>query len=224
MDRGKFINSCYYYMDPEQVKKDMENQAQTSFQTRDTPETSLALEAHLEDFICVVICACIEHCSTKEADKVKILQCCNGLLLCTGSRRHAINYVYNPSTNLFKILRKQDYANDDSILYGCAGLRYYVDTDDFMTPLPEGWLIWSTVWSTILRERKDDSFLMINLSGKVVEYNLISKNLRDMYDMGSNQVTDDYHDGFILPFAMYDMRPKQLDHKVYEFIPSYASV
>ncbi|GJV55959.1 hypothetical protein Tco_1456964 [Tanacetum coccineum] len=184
--------------------------------------------------------------STKEADKVKILQSCNGLLLYTGSRRHAFNYVYNPSTNLFKILLEQDYANDDSILYGCAGLRddfgsseftiyemikwssvwsvrYYVNTDDFMTPLPEGWSIRSTVWSTILRERKDDSFLMINLSGKVIEYNLISKNLRDMFDMGSNQVTDDYHDGFIPPFAMYDMQPKQVDHKVYEFIPSYAS-
>ncbi|GJT74287.1 hypothetical protein Tco_1041012 [Tanacetum coccineum] len=108
-------------------------------------------------------------------------------------------------------------------------VRYHVDTDDFMTLLPEGWSIWSTVWSIVLGEREDDSFLVINLSGKVVEYNLISKNLREMYDMGSNQLTDDYHDGFILPgfilpFAMYDMRPKQVDHKVYEFIPSYASV
>ncbi|GJU36975.1 protein N-terminal asparagine amidohydrolase [Tanacetum coccineum] len=188
--------------------------------------------------------------STEEADKVKILQSCNGLLLCTGSWRHAFDYVYNPSTNLFKILPEPDYANDDSNFYGCAGLRlafdptkspyykvvragrtcsdifiqiycsekgnwslYHVDTDDFMTPLPEGWSIWSTVWSVVLGEMGDDSFLVINLSGKVVEYNLISKNLRDMYDMRSNQVTDDYHDGFIPPFAMNDMRPKQLDHK-----------
>ncbi|GKC70940.1 hypothetical protein Tco_1116823 [Tanacetum coccineum] len=328
--------------------------------------------------------------STEEADKVTILQSCNGLLLCTGSRRHAFDYVYNPSTNLLKILPEPDYANVDSNVYGCAGLRlafdptkspyykvvragrtcsdifiqiycsekgnwslcnerfnyffflhfdsamywnnalhwletensqlthyklnieypdhpiitiiqipqslqqgrnffksygnilpmiitiqiphilhlegklfdsrgclllvrrddfgsskftiyemmkgssvwsvrYHVDTDDFMTPLPEGWSIRSTVWSIVLGEREDDSFLVINLSGKVVEYNLISKNLREMYDMGSNQLTDDYHDGFIPPgfippFAMYDMRPKQVDHKVYEFIPSYASV
>ncbi|GJX14793.1 hypothetical protein Tco_0206551 [Tanacetum coccineum] len=72
----------------------------------------------------------------------------------------------------------------------------------------------SSVWSV----REDDSFLVINLSGKVVEYNLISKNLQEMYDMGSYQLTDDYHNGFILPgfippFAMYDMRPKQDDHK-----------
>ncbi|GKC71647.1 retrovirus-related pol polyprotein from transposon TNT 1-94, partial [Tanacetum coccineum] len=190
--------------------------------------------------------------STKEADKVKILQSCNGLILCTGLRRHAFDYVYNPSSNLLKILPEPDYANVDSNVYGCAGLRddfgfseftiyemmkgssvwsvrYHVDTDDFMTLLPEGWSIRSTVWSIVLGEREDDSFLVINLSGKVVEYNLISKNLRELYDMGSNQLTNDYHDGFIPPgfippFAMYDMRPKQVDHKVYEFIPSYASV
>ncbi|GJU39339.1 retrovirus-related pol polyprotein from transposon TNT 1-94 [Tanacetum coccineum] len=103
-------------------------------------------------------------------------------------------------------------------------VRYHVDTDDFMTPLPEGWSIRSTVWSIVLGEREDDSFLVINLSGKVVEYNLISKNLREMYDMGSNQLTDDYHDGFIPPgfippFAMYDMRPKQVDHKVFGDCP-----
>ncbi|GJW55489.1 hypothetical protein Tco_0099574 [Tanacetum coccineum] len=246
--------------------------------------------------------------STKEANKVKILQSCNGLLLCTSLRRHAFDYVYNPSTNLFKILLEPDYANDDSNFYGCAGLRlafdptkspyykvnnalhwletensqlthyklnieypdhpiitiiqipqslqqgrnlfksygnilpmiitiqiphilhlegklfdsrgclllvrrddfgfseftfyemmkgiyvwsvrYHVDTDDFMTLLPEGWSIRSTVWSIILGEMEYDSFLVINLSGKVVEYNLISKNLQEMNDMGSNQLTD----------------------------------
>nr|GEZ28096.1 hypothetical protein [Tanacetum cinerariifolium] len=65
--------------------------------------------------------------STKEVDKVKILQSCNGLLLCTGLRRHAFNYVYNPSTNLLKILPELDYANVDSNVYGCAGLRLSFD-------------------------------------------------------------------------------------------------
>nr|GEV38078.1 hypothetical protein [Tanacetum cinerariifolium] len=58
-----------------------------------------------------------------DSDKVTILQSCNGLLLCTGSRRHAFDYVYNPSTNLLKILSEPDYANVDSNVYGCAGLR-----------------------------------------------------------------------------------------------------
>ncbi|GKE00024.1 hypothetical protein Tco_1388007, partial [Tanacetum coccineum] len=139
-------------------------------------------------------------------------------------KRHAFDYVYNPSINMLKILPEPDYANVDSNVYGCAGLRlaldptkspyykvvragrtwkifdsrgclllvrrddfgsseftiyemmkgsyvwsvrYHVDTDDFMTPLPEGWSIWSTVWSIILGEREDDSFLVINLSGKL---------------------------------------------------------
>ncbi|GJU72311.1 hypothetical protein Tco_1263716 [Tanacetum coccineum] len=103
-------------------------------------------------------------------------------------------------------------------------IKYLVDTDDFMSPLLEGRSIQSIVWSIVLGERDDDSFLVINLSGKVVEYNLISKTLRKIYDMGSNQVADDYLDGFISPFAMYDMGSKKVDHKAYEFIPSSASV
>ncbi|GJT10843.1 hypothetical protein Tco_0857885, partial [Tanacetum coccineum] len=102
-------------------------------------------------------------------------------------------------------------------------IKYLVDFDDFMTPLPEGWSIWSTIWSIVMREREEDSFLVINLSGKVVEYNLISKILRENYDMGSNQVADDYLEGFILPFAMYDMGSKKVDYKAYEFIPSFVS-
>ncbi|GJS86780.1 hypothetical protein Tco_0769416 [Tanacetum coccineum] len=133
------------------------------------------------------------------------------------------------------LVRRDDFGSSEFTIYEMMkgssvwSVRYHVDTDDFMTPLPEGWSIRSTVWSIVLGEKEDDSFMVINLSGKVVEYNLMSKNLREMYDMRSNQLTDDYHDGFIPPgfippFAMYDMRPKQVDHKVYEFIPSYASV
>nr|GEY46239.1 hypothetical protein [Tanacetum cinerariifolium] len=64
---------------------------------------------------------------TEQADKVKILQFCNALLLCTGSQRHAFDYVYIPSTKLFKILLEPDYANDDSNFYGCPGLRLAFD-------------------------------------------------------------------------------------------------
>ena len=38
-------------------------------------------------------------------------------------------------------------------------VRYVVNTDDFMTPLPKGWSIRSTVWSIVLGERE-----VINLS------------------------------------------------------------
>ncbi|GJZ66396.1 hypothetical protein Tco_0623092 [Tanacetum coccineum] len=143
---------------------------------------------------------------------------------------HLKGKLFYESRGCLLLVRRDDFCSSEFTIYEMMkgssvwSVRYHVDTDDFMTPLPEGWSIRSTVWSIVLGEREDDSFLVINLSGKVVEYNLISKNLREMYDMGSNQLTDDYHDGFIPPFAMYDMRPKQVDHKVYEFIPSYASV
>ncbi|GKC32006.1 hypothetical protein Tco_1039300 [Tanacetum coccineum] len=109
---------------------------------------------------------------------------------------------------------------------GCSvwSSKYIVNTDDFMNPLPEGWSIRSIVWSIVLGEREEDSFLIINLSAKVVQYNLISKTLREIYDMGSNEIADDCLHGFIPPYAMYDVGYKKLDYKVFEFIPSSASV
>ncbi|GJU47741.1 RNA-directed DNA polymerase, eukaryota, reverse transcriptase zinc-binding domain protein [Tanacetum coccineum] len=100
--------------------------------------------------------------SNEEADNVKILQSCNGLLL------------------------------------------YVVNTAKFMTPLPERWLIWSTIWSTGLGEREEDSFLVIDLAGKVVKYNLISKTISQIFDTGSNQMVDDYE--FFLPYTNYSIR------------------
>ncbi|GJV23088.1 hypothetical protein Tco_1375783 [Tanacetum coccineum] len=110
------------------------------------------------------------------------------------------------------LLVRRDYIGSREftiyeIRKGCSvwSIKYLIDTNDFMSPLPEGWSIRSIVWSIVLGEREDDSFFVINLSGRVVEYNLISKTLREIYDMRSNQVVDDYLHGFIPPFAMYDM-------------------
>ncbi|GJT34135.1 hypothetical protein Tco_0924554 [Tanacetum coccineum] len=127
------------------------------------------------------------------------------------------------------LLVRRDYiGSSEFTIYekGCYvwSIKYLVDTDDFMSPLLEGWSIRSIAWSIVLGETEEDSFLVINLSGKVVKYNLISKTLREIYDMGSNQVADDYLDGFIPPFAMYDIRSKKVDHGVYEFISSSTSV
>nr|GEU55560.1 hypothetical protein [Tanacetum cinerariifolium] len=102
---------------------------------------------------------------------------------------------------------------------GCFiwSVRYLVNIDDFMNPLPEGWSIWSTVWSIVLGEREDDSCLVINLSRKVVQYNLISKTLHEIYDIGTNQLDDNLvDDELIMPF--------RADQSVYEFIPSSVSV
>nr|GFA24484.1 hypothetical protein [Tanacetum cinerariifolium] len=238
---------------------------------------------------------------TKEADNVKILQSCNGLLLCGGSGMPVFYYVYNPSTDQYKKLSYPDCSLDNSPYYSSAGLRitfdptkspyyklvdagrtfcdidiqiyssetgkwslfsdrfnyfnfdhfdsaiywndglhwlktenrqlmhyslniedpdhpiittipipqrgmtflksygymdpmYRVHTNDFMTPLPECWLIRSNVWSIVLGEREQDSFLVIKLSGKIVLYNLISKTLHEIYDCRSNQVDDNHDD------------------------------
>ncbi|GKC58448.1 hypothetical protein Tco_1086046 [Tanacetum coccineum] len=67
-------------------------------------------------------------------------------------------------------------------------------------------------------EGEEDAFVVINLFGKVVKYNLISKTNNEIFDIGSNQTDDDDDDDveFIPPFSV--------DPNLYEFIPSLASV
>ena len=72
-------------------------------------------------------------------------------------------------------------------------------------------------------EREQDSFLVIKLSGKVVQYNLISKTLHEIYDCRSNEV-DDNHDGNDDVDDDELLQQFQAEHNVYEFIPSFASV
>ncbi|GKF49923.1 hypothetical protein Tco_0143174 [Tanacetum coccineum] len=99
--------------------------------------------------------------------------------------------------------------------------QYRVHTDDFMTPLPESWSIRSNVWSIVLGEREQDLFLVINLSGKVVHYNLISKTLHETYDCVSNQLDDNHDDNDDDDDLLQQF---QAEHNVYEFISSFASV
>ncbi|GKB78984.1 hypothetical protein Tco_0945879 [Tanacetum coccineum] len=63
----------------------------------------------------------------EEADNVKILQPCNGLLLYTGLGRPIFDYVYNPSTNQFKRLSLPNCSLDNSPYYRSIGLRIAFD-------------------------------------------------------------------------------------------------
>ncbi|GJX54039.1 hypothetical protein Tco_0282408 [Tanacetum coccineum] len=131
--------------------------------------------------------------STKEADNVKILQSCNGLLLyCSLDNslyysgvglRIAFDPTKSPHYKLVDILIQMsyllhlegklfewrgslflvcldDFGSSDFTIYemmiGCSVwiVRHRVHTDDFMTPLPEGWSIRSNVWSIVLGERE----------------------------------------------------------------------
>nr|GEZ28414.1 hypothetical protein [Tanacetum cinerariifolium] len=97
-------------------------------------------------------------------------------------------------------------------------VRYLVNIEQLMNPLPEGWSIRTSVWSICLEEGKEDAFLVMNLSGKVVKYNLISKTNTEIFDIGSNQMDDDVDDVvvFIPPFEVHP--------NLYEFISSLANM
>nr|GEZ46075.1 hypothetical protein [Tanacetum cinerariifolium] len=73
-------------------------------------------------------------------------------------------------------------------------VRYLVNIVQLLNPLPEGWSIQIGVWSICLGEREDDALVVINLSGKVVKYNLISNTNTEIFDIGSNQMDDDDDD------------------------------
>ncbi|GJS12832.1 hypothetical protein Tco_0407304 [Tanacetum coccineum] len=216
--------------------------------------------------------------STKEADNVKIVQSCNGLLLCSGSGMPVFDYVYNPSTNKYKKFSYPDCSLDNSPYYSSAGLRiafdpikspHYKLVDAGRTFCDIDIQIYSSEtnkWSIcriliqmsyllhlkgklfewrgslflvclddfgsrelvdyvqclehFLGEKEQDSFLVIKLSGKVVQYNLISKTLHEIYDCGSNQLDDNHVDNDDDEL----LQQFQAEHNVYEFIPSFASV
>nr|GEV74273.1 hypothetical protein [Tanacetum cinerariifolium] len=103
--------------------------------------------------------------STEEAENVKILLSCNGLLLCSGSGR----------------------------------LVFY--------------------YRIVLGEREEDSLLVINLSGKLAQYNIISKTLHDIFDCGSNQLDDNHDDD-----DDEHLQQLEAEHNVYKFILSFAIV
>ncbi|GKD90234.1 hypothetical protein Tco_1365741 [Tanacetum coccineum] len=142
---------------------------------------------------------------------------------------HLVGKLFKSSGCL--VLVSRDYIGSSKFTiyemtkeYSVCSIKYIVDTDDFRTLLSEGCSIRYIVWNLVVGEREEDSFLVMNLSRKVLQYNLISKTMREIYDIGSNEVADDYLYGFIPPFVMYDMGYKKLDHKIYEFISSSASV
>ncbi|GJV55075.1 hypothetical protein Tco_1456080 [Tanacetum coccineum] len=96
-------------------------------------------------------------------------------------------------------------------------VRYVINIEQLMNPLPKGWSIRTSVWSICLGEGEEDGFVVINLSEKVVKYNLISKTNNEIFDIGSNQMDDDDdEDEFIPPFEVHP--------NLYEFIPSLANV
>ncbi|GJS53091.1 hypothetical protein Tco_0626453 [Tanacetum coccineum] len=203
--------------------------------------------------------------SNKEDDNVKILQSCNGLLMCSGSGSPAFDYVYNPCTNLFKRLPQPENSHDDSLFLGRNFLQSFsgsigsydpmfeqidilgilhlqgrlfksrgclllvcrddIDSKEFtiyemmkgcsvlmvrddigsreftIYEMMQGCLAWAVRYLVNIKDFMNPLPEVINLSGKVVKYNLISKTINEIFDIGSNQMDDDDVE-FIPPFQL----------------------
>ncbi|GKD81076.1 hypothetical protein Tco_1347915 [Tanacetum coccineum] len=158
--------------------------------------------------------------STEEADNVKILKSFNGLLMCSGSASPTFDYL-----TLYKLNIKD---NDDPIIttieiphslhLGRNFVQSFGASDDPIYDIgSREFTIYEMMKGcSVLIVREEDSFLVINLSGKVVKYNLISKTTGQIFDIGSNQMDDDDDYEFFSPYTVA--------HNPYEFIPSFASV
>nr|GEW38069.1 hypothetical protein [Tanacetum cinerariifolium] len=90
--------------------------------------------------------------STEEADNVKILQSCNGLLLCGDG-------------------------------FGSRELTFY----EMMIGVLCGWLGTVFIQMNLVLP-------FLKLSGKIIQYNLLSKTLHEIYDCESNQVDENHDD------------------------------
>nr|GEW64404.1 hypothetical protein [Tanacetum cinerariifolium] len=181
----------------------------------------------------------------EEGDHVRILQSCNGLLLCTGffrcgvfrlafDLRKSIHYkvvlAERPSGKIFEscgcllLVCRDDIGSKDFTIYEIMkgsfvwSVRYLVNIEQLMHLLLEGWSIRTSVWSICLGEGEDDAFVVINISENVVKYNQIPKTTTEIFDIGSNQMNDDDDDD-----AVEFIPPFEVDHNIYEFIPSLAS-
>ncbi|GKD08331.1 hypothetical protein Tco_1188016 [Tanacetum coccineum] len=98
-------------------------------------------------------------------------------------------------------------------------IRYLVNIEQLMNPLPKGWSIRTSVWIICLGEGEKDAFVVINLSGNVIKYNIISKINTEIFYIGSNQMDDDDDDDVVVFIS-----PFKVDPNFYEFIQSLASV
>ena len=63
-------------------------------------------------------------------------------------------------------------------------MKYTVNCDDIVFPFPNSWI--SDVWSIVLGEREEDSFMVLELHRRVVvEYNIRLNTIgRKLYDLG----------------------------------------
>ncbi|GJX34485.1 hypothetical protein Tco_0246042 [Tanacetum coccineum] len=87
-------------------------------------------------------------------------------LLCLAAMKWWIEYMWNGYCRLGR-------------------LKYMVNLDDIMTPFPDSWSMGLSVFCIVLGEKEEDSSMVINFSGKIVQYKIASKTLCILGDLGS---------------------------------------
>ncbi|GJZ56926.1 retrovirus-related pol polyprotein from transposon TNT 1-94, partial [Tanacetum coccineum] len=77
--------------------------------------------------------------------------------------------------------------------------KYLINLDDIMTPLPQNWVIYSSVWRIVLGEREEDSFMVIKSYEKVLQYKIVLKTVHTLFEMESTSPHESF--SFIASFA-----------------------
>nr|GEX82426.1 hypothetical protein [Tanacetum cinerariifolium] len=86
--------------------------------------------------------------------------------------------------------------------YSEWSIKYFVNLDNMLRrtwKLPKDWDCYN-IWSIFFGEREEDLFMVIGLSGKVLQYKLGSKTVTKLLDLGEGVGRCDRHD-FIASFA-----------------------
>ncbi|GKA61100.1 hypothetical protein Tco_0760507 [Tanacetum coccineum] len=152
---------------------------------------------------------------TKEGDNVKIL---NPSRVASG--KNFLQSFGGGNDTMLVLIDIPGILHLQGRLFESRGCLLLVCRDDIgsiefaIYEMMKGLAVWTV--SIRLGEREEDYFLVIKLSGNVVKYNLISKTICQIFDIGSNQMDDDDDYDFFPPYTV--------DHNPYEFIPSFASV
>ncbi|GKE42428.1 hypothetical protein Tco_1469712 [Tanacetum coccineum] len=68
-------------------------------------------------------------------------------------------------------------------LFGWS-IKYSVNLDDITGPFPKDWSIYSRVRSIVLGESEEDSFMLIEHFGKLVQYKPVLKTSRELCELG----------------------------------------
>lgn len=109
------------------------------------------------------------------------------LLLCK-------DYHHSPHLNIYEM--KNEYSK--------WSVKYFVNVHDMMRPYPT-WRLptdWGcdNILSILLGEREEDSFMVIELSGKVLRYKFVSETVSKLLDKGKRVLRHDCHD-FVASFS-----------------------